>query len=425
VLLNNTRNCYYNKVYKRPFAHKITENEAFLQLNTMNKKNIKMNKNILVSVLLIASILFTATAVSAYSFGAHADFSNLTVRVNGEPVYTANGLPTVNAGDTITVQAKFTSEVADSVKVKMTLEGSNDDVVATTSAFDVEDGKNYIKTLTLKVPSDFDKDELTADFPLTLEIGDEEVELGDLHVQRTSYDVAIKSVLTSSTLSTGASVPVQIVLKNVGYNDVEDLYVTVSLPELNVEKQVYFGDLVTVKDDSCDNDDDDCENSVVGTVYLDIPYNAKSGVYTLSVEVASDDSKNTATKQVTIENSVSEIAMKSGNNLVLLNPTSKLAVYKVSYQGKNVAVVIPAQSSQTVPIDVPASGDYKFDVSVFSGDTVLSTVNFAGTSEAQTASPVLVLTVILAIVFLVLLVVLVVLITKKPQKAEEFGESYY
>jgi hypothetical protein len=395
----------------------------------MNKKNIKMNKNILVSVLLIASVLLLTSAVSAASVPTSVgDYSNIIVKVNGDQVSTqTTGLPTLNAGDTLTIQVKFTytGSDSDSIKVKATLEGNTDDVIATSSSFDVEKDNTYTKTLTLKVPADFDKDSLTADFPLTLEVGGEDVALGDLHVQRDSYDVAIKSILTSSTLSTGTSVPIQVVLKNDGYNDLSDLYVTVSLPELNIEKQVYFGDLVNVNEDTCDNNDDNCKNSVVGTVYLDIPYNAKSGVYTLAVEVSSDDSKNTATKQVTIENSVSDIAMKSGNTLVVLNPTSKLAVYKVTYQGNNIAVVIPAQSSQTVPIEVPASGDYKFDVSVFSGETLLTTVNFNGTSEAQTASPVLVLTVILAIVFLVLLVVLVVLITKKPQKAEEFGESYY
>jgi hypothetical protein len=391
----------------------------------MNKNNIKMNaKNILVSVLLIASILFSAVAVSAYS--TSADYSNLIVKINGDTVDDATELPALTVGDTVTVQVKFTSvAVEDSIKIKATLEGEDDDVVVTTSAFDVEEGENYVKTLTLKVPSELDDDETSADFALTLEIGDDEIELGDLHVQRESYNVAIKSILTSSTLSSGASVPVQIVLENDGYNDLDDLYVTVSIAELGIQKQVYFGDLVNVEY-VCSGDCDDEENSVVGTVYLDVPYNAKSGVYTLSVEVSSDDSKNTATKQVTIENSVSDIVMKSGNSLVLLNPTSKLAVYKVNYEGNSVAVVIPAQSSQTVPIEVPVSGDYKFDVSVFSGDTLLSTVNFEGTSEAtQTTSPVLVLTIILAIVFLVLLVVLVVLITKKPQKAEEFGESYY
>ena len=69
---------------------------------------------------------------------------------------------------------------------------------------------------------------------------------------------------------------------------------------------------------------------------------------------------------------------------------------------------------------------YNFDVFVFAGNELAGTVNFSGTSESQElASPVVVLTVILAIIFLVLLVVMIVLITKKPEKTEEFGESYY
>jgi preprotein translocase subunit SecG len=41
------------------------------------------------------------------------------------------------------------------------------------------------------------------------------------------------------------------------------------------------------------------------------------------------------------------------------------------------------------------------------------------------AGNVAVLTLVLAIIFVVLLVVLIVLLTRKPEKVEEFEESYY
>ena len=73
----------------------------------MNKK---MNtKRTLVSFLLIASVLLLASAVSAYSFGAGSDYSNLTVKVNGDTAVVATDLPTVNAGDDLTVQVRFNS----------------------------------------------------------------------------------------------------------------------------------------------------------------------------------------------------------------------------------------------------------------------------------------------------------------------------
>jgi preprotein translocase subunit SecG len=46
-------------------------------------------------------------------------------------------------------------------------------------------------------------------------------------------------------------------------------------------------------------------------------------------------------------------------------------------------------------------------------------------AEGKAVNPIVVLTVVLAIIFLVLLVVLIVLIGRKPQKSEEYGESYY
>ncbi len=66
-------------------------------------------------------------------------------------------------------------------------------------------------------------------------------------------------------------------------------------------------------------------------------------------------------------------------------------------------------------------------MNVISGNelnTVALNTQVEGKSVAS-KNPITVLTVILAIVFLVLLVVLIVLIGKKPNKSEEFGESYY
>ncbi len=391
----------------------------------MNKK---MNtKRTLVSFLLIASVLLLASAVSATPIvTSSGDYSNISVKVNGNTVADTTDLPTVNAGDTLTIQAKFNTSLTDSIKVKATLEGYSNDVTALTSAFNVEDGNSYVKTLTLTVPSDFASDTVSGDFPLTLKIGDQEISLGSVHVQRNTYDATIKSVSASDTMDAGQSVPVEVVIKNDGYNDLTDMYVTVSIAELNIQKQVYFGNLMNVKDFASSTNSND-HNSLRGTLNLDIPADAKAGKYTLTVVASNDDTTSTVTKDVTVTNSISDLAIKSGNDLILLNPTNQLKVYTVKYDTNTDTVIIPAASSKTVPITVPTSGDYKFDVSVFSGDTLLSTVNYAGTADTSTqlTSPVFVLTVILAIVFLVLLVVLVVLITKKPQKTEEFGESYY
>ncbi len=404
----------------------------------MNKKNAKMNtKRILVSFLLIASVLFLAGMVSA------ADVANdVTITVDDVVVAEYNGTTwtpdysdpllnapraSINAGDTVEVKVYFTSDVDGSnVKIKATLEGNKDDVTAVTSNFDVINNRTYVKTLTLKVPSDFDDENLNE--PLTLNVkiwnSDDETESQDieLELQRHSYDVAIKSVMTSSTAEAGQLLPVDVVLKNVGYNDLSDLYVTASIGDLKLSKQAFFGDLVNVA-----NDEDDEENSVSGRLYLEIPYNVKSGTYTLEVTAENEETSSTMSKEIVVTNGFPDVAMKSGNDLVLLNPTNQLKVYTVKYADTQVSVIVPAASSKSVTIETPTTGEYDFDVAVFSGEQLLSTVKFSGIGSTAPilTSPVMVLTVILAVVFLVLLVVLVVLVTKKPQKTEEFGESYY
>jgi len=64
---------------------------------------------------------------------------------------------------------------------------------------------------------------------------------------------------------------------------------------------------------------------------------------------------------------------------------------------------------------------------IFSQENIKRLPYYEGesTSGTPTANPVVVLTVVLAIIFVVLLIVLLVLIGKKPEKSEEFGESYY
>lgn len=384
-------------------------------------------KKILVSFIVFASILLLASTVSAAELT-----DNVLVEVNDVAVARYNGTAvtaldelSVVAGETVTVKLYVTASIVEprtsDVKIEAEIEGDKESVDARTASFDMEDGKTYVKTLTLKVPSELE-DELSNDFSLSLKIWNSNYksEFGNifLRVQKPSYDVEVKSVTTSNSIEAGKSFPVDIVLKNVGYNDLEDVYVSVKIAGLDVEKTAYFGDLVAIETD-------EDEDTASGRLYLDIPYDVESGLYTLEVKIESEDLPGkTVSKQISVENGFPEIAMKSGDNLLLLNPTDQLRVYRVVYQTKEATVVVPAGESKTIPVEFGAT-DAQFDVFVFSGDKLLSTVKFSGSEDSGTASPIIVLTVILAIVFLVLLVVLIVLMTKKPQKTEEFGESYY
>ncbi|MCH8945431.1 MAG: hypothetical protein IIA85_00725 [Nanoarchaeota archaeon] len=377
----------------------------------------------------------TVSAAASLTVGNTID----RVEVNGLD-WTEN--PAIVAGDTISVRVEFTSDVnASDITVEVELETDKEDVEAQTRVFDVEAGNKYVKILKLEVPFDL-KDELSDFVTLTVKIsgdGFKTTESEELRVQRLAYDTNILSISTKSSIDAGETFSVDVVLKNVGYNDLDDLYVTASIPALDLERTVYFGDLVAVECDDNSNSldnygvdidrkcNEDDEDTVRGRILLEVPYNVQSGVYTLEVEVRNNDVIINRAKQIFIENAVPETVLKSGNSLIVINPTNTLKVYSIIPESpatvSDSVIVVPAGSSRQVTVNSNSAGS--FSVSVLSGNEVVGTVQFSSLSEDSSTTGVVVLTVILAIVFLVLLIVLVVLLTKKPDKEEEFGESYY
>ncbi|MEN7982144.1 MAG: hypothetical protein ABFQ65_01725 [Nanoarchaeota archaeon] len=386
-------------------------------------------KNLMVFFLAIVSMFALVATVSAYNFEEDNGLIDVpSIKIDGVEVKAGDTFPiSVIAGDTVTVRLYFNANVsASNVRVKASIEGDKVDVDERTESFDVEEGSRYSKSLTLTIPSNL-KDDLSEGLTLDLKVwnGDEKDEITNisLKVQRPTYNTDIKSVSFSSTVEAGETLPVDVVLKNTGYNDLDDLYVTVSIPELSVSKKSYFGDLVALENDTKDEDDEDTAS---GRLYLNVPYGAEAGVYTLEVTVSNDDMTTNYAKQIIVNNefSAGEV-IRNGESLLIVNPTNKLKVYNVVFPESESYVTVSAGTSKTITVS-PSTDEYTVSVLTMSGE-VVDAFTFSSTTEdkASISDPVVVLTVILAIVFVVLLIVLIVLIGKKPEKSEDFGESYY
>ena len=397
---------------------------------------------------LLVSFFAIAVVISLVAIVAAGEITN-TYGVDVEGLDAYNLEVSVIAGDKIKVEIYFTSLVDDTdVTVEAELEGEKVDTNAITSVFDVEAGKSYKKTLYMEVPFEL-KDQQSDEVYLNIEIDGREhkTDLDEitLRVQRPSYNAVIKSITTPNSIQAGETFPVDFVLKNMGYNDLDDLYLEVSIPELGISQgPVWVGDLVNIEDcdDDCDKDD-----TVAGRIFLDVPYSAKEGIYDLELTVYNDDVESTETKSIyigkdfsseVIAGSTSQLVSVGKNaefSLLIVNPTNNVKVYTILTEPVEglftkvspTVIAVPAGSSQTVTITANANekGNYQFDVSVLSGDELLETVTYDLSAEGKTANTTVILTVILAIIFLVLLVVLIVLIGRKPQKTEDFGESYY
>jgi len=399
----------------------------------------KMNaKNLVVFFLALASILLIANTVVAMEEIATIDIVRVDdVSALGEEV-------AVIAGETITVKVFFTAlQTAADVKVKLELEGQKIDAEAVTQSFNIEKGKKYAKTLTLRIPYEL-QNEASDDTTLDIKIWNGDFRSEDdsiaLRVQRPSYNAAIMTIDSSQTVEAGQIYPIDIVLKNTGYNNLDELYVTVKINALNLERTAYFGDLVAV-----DNDDD----TETKRFYLQIPFDADAGLYTLDVEASNADLSVSRTKQITIENEFSASTIATtlrkavGVNedaefeLIVANPTNKLRVFRIVPESSgdvdvsaNVQLIaVPAGTTKTVGVTATphAKGEYNFDVSVFAGeelvDSVTLTVYASGRSISSNST--VALTIILIVVLLVLLGVLYMLLRKKPEANEELGESYY
>lgn len=378
------------------------------------------NKKIFVSFLAIATLLFLASTISAELYIDNVKVDDVEVGWNDVSVI---------AGEPVSVEVSFFSDVdASDVRIRAEIEGNKVSVEGVSNSFDLIANQSYpAKKLTLKVPYEL-KDDLSDDVTLTIKIWNGDYKTTEdyiLKVQRPSYNAEVLSISTSQTIKAGELFPVDVVLRNVGYNDLEDLFVTAKITALGVEKTAYFGDVVAIE--SNDNDDEDETDTVTGRLYLQVPYNAEAGIYNLEVGVSNEDLTESAVKQIVIKNELPNVAIKSGSDLLVLNPTNTLKVYTIVTPSDEQLVVVPAGSSKTVSITAQ-SGD--FEVKVFSAGELVSTVAFTKSADdtgkgTSITSPIVVLTVILAIVFLVLLVVLIVLMGKKSEKSEEFGESYY
>jgi len=403
-------------------------------------------KNLSVFFLAVATFLFSVAFVSA------APLANVyNVEIDGLPAL--NNDVSVVAGDTITIKVFFEAlKDASDVRVKAELEGDKIDVSDKTTRFDVEDGFNYKKTLSIKIPNEL-KDEVSNAFNLELTIWNSDhktVEELTFLIQRPAYSADVMAITTDQKVRAGDTLPVDVSVKNVGYNELEDLYVKLSIPKLGIEKTAYFGDVVAREcydeEGYCNEDDEDV---IKGRFFLKIPYDAPAGVYELVADVENYDLDESESIQIIIENDFSEsnvIATELSKNfatnvdaeyfLIIANPTDSLKVYRIvvgstgglSTSADAGVVAVPAGSSRTVKViaNADSQGTYNFDVNVFSGEKLVSTTKLkANVSGTSFTSPVAVLTIILAIIFLVLLVILIVLLGKKPEKQEEFGESYY
>lgn len=387
-------------------------------------------------------MVFATLALALFLVGnVAADVAVDEITVDGISVLTND--VSVVAGEDMTLKIYFTAIDSDTdVTITAEIEGEKIEFDASTAVFDVIADKAYKKVLELEVPYEL-KDVKNDTLELNIEIDGKEYKQDFtyfLTVQRPSYNAVVKSVTIPSSIEAGEVFPIEIVMANIGYNNLDDVYVTAEIAELGADQSKWVGDLVWLED--CD---DNCEkeDTVMGKLYLEVPYSVKEGIYTLEVTVFNEDTEVTEVKKILIENDFSNNVIVESTSktvakgeeakydLLIVNPTNNVKVYTIvaddNVASTQMTFAVPAGSS--VEKQIVASSDeeglYTFNVNVLSAGELEDTLTFDLNVEEGKVNSIVVLTIVLAIIFLVLLVVLIVLLGRKPEKAEDFGESYY
>lgn len=409
-----------------------------------------MEKSILVSIIAVFAVL---TLMSVASAGNLTKVSDWKVTINGAEVGTS-AVSGIEAGETIPIKIVFEAATnASDVTVKAWIDGYRSDISSKTGRFELVDGSVYTKTLSLQLPSDIDP---TEDYTLIIRISDKtnsDEQDYKLKLQRESYNLGVLSVEAPQLATPGSTIALDVVIKNIGMHKLEDIFVKVRIPDLGIERKVYFGDLNELDEDEYGIDVKDASrtDSVERRVFLQIPDNAKSGIYNIEVEAFNVDSTNVVKKALVISGieEVSNILSGVGSknlavgqevtyDFVIVNSGSKMKIYTLTPEESEGLIVevepivtVPADSSKTVTVKVKATesvteGTHIVTVKVASDSTLVKTVTFsANVEKANVSSSVVVLTIVLAIVFVVLLIVLIVLLTRKPTSAEAEETSYY
>ena len=149
--------------------------------------------------------------------------------------------------------------------------------------FEVEPNVTYRKTLTLEIPEDLDAND---DYTLHVEVSDDDNNVEKefkLRVQEIRHRLDVLDVLLSpgSNLEAGDNLFVTVRLENLGAKKEEDIKVTASIRDLGVSTSTYIDELTAEEDP-----DEDEETSMSSDdLFLEIPEDAKEGLYKLDVVV--------------------------------------------------------------------------------------------------------------------------------------------
>ena len=369
------------------------------------------------------------------------------VQVNSVEVADDDVLQVQN-GENVQVELQlFAQQNIEDARFRIFIEGyEHDTILASSDIFSVKDGKTYVKTLDVQLPSDMDSQD---EYKLRIEGANDLSGLTykeySLYVDTQRHRVDVLDLVTtpSSGVEPGQNVISNVRLKNRGQQSQDSVKATVSVPELGISESSYVSNLDT--DEVATSDD----------ILMLVPESAKAGQYEAKVELTYNDGYSTTVENYTFTVLAPKVA-KEKNLLVSYNNNVELRADETT----TFDVVIANPNQESKPISLAASdnawanveispslsmvsggedatytvkvtpkssvsGEKQLSFTVKEGTNVEETFSMNTYVEGQDSNLANILLAVLIVIAIIILITLIVMIArKKNDTSEDFSEDF-
>ncbi len=224
------------------------------------------------------------------------------VKINGDEFETGDTL-VVEKGEGIEIKVKLQADQDYSnLRVEAEVLGyeyddHEDDLEDETHTFDLDAGDTVYETLELSIPAKAEKDYYDLRVSIGGRTGAVTEKLYRLNLKGNRHSLEIKRVMLhpSNSVEAGSYLLVNAKIINRGEKDEEDIRVTASIPELDLEDSYYIDEL------------EEDESKTSEELFLRIPACTEPGVYEVVFEAEYDEEYDSVTETTDIEVVESEL----------------------------------------------------------------------------------------------------------------------
>tara|TARA_Y100000310_G_scaffold167856_1_gene167822 strand:+ start:28311 stop:29597 length:1287 start_codon:yes stop_codon:yes gene_type:complete len=237
-------------------------------------------------ILSLGVMFLTLLVLSTVALAADPRIEILDVELDSKPLNEVGSNPVSfkRNQDNLEVQVHFRSNVDNNnIQVEAFMRGhdqSNEIVGDLSDVFRVRKNIDYYKDLTIDIPSRMEQSNFVLFVRVYARNGQIASQDYQIRVEAESHEIRIKDVVLNpeNEIRAGRTLLASLRLKNMGVNDEEGVKVRVSIPELGISASDFVNE-IEAESDSSDND-----QATSNELFLRIPRDAETGVYTVVAE---------------------------------------------------------------------------------------------------------------------------------------------